>query len=221
MQARMFLIQKLSSGNLNFYYTVGTVTSTTLCLQMPKDTHTSWIYLPVLSCFWWAFTCKLDNAHAPRYKQLRDLRALCTQGKRNSQAIFLPTLINLASTSACQKTKAVSSRSAEASCSIKFENRCRQATLGQIIDRNILSTMVTSRSQKQEHKQTAQGSKSICQWALTAKHKQLFELPCWKAVSLGVKLKHAIFSEMEGNNYFKCCHHNLTGNPFFLSPVFR
>lgn len=49
-----------------------------------QKTHISWIYLPVLSCFWWAFRCKLQT---PKYKQLRDLKVLCTQGKRSPNNI--------------------------------------------------------------------------------------------------------------------------------------
>lgn len=151
MQARMFLIQGLSSWNLNFYYTVGAVTLFAQQASGPTPTpeDTNFMNLPpVLSCFWWAFRWKLDNTHAPKHKQLGDSSVWWIQGEHNSQAIFPPALRNLATTSACQKTKAVSSHSVEASSSIKFESQYRQATLGQIIDRNILSTMATSRSQQ-------------------------------------------------------------------------
>lgn len=89
------------------------------------------------------------------------------------------------------------------------------ATPGQIIDRNILSTMATSRSRLQKCKQTAHCSRSICQWTLTAKYKAAVWFLC-------VKLLHAQGSHQSmqfgggGRHYFKYCHHN----PNLLPPSF-
>lgn len=151
----------------------------------------------------WQYTCS-------RIQTATGLESTLYSEGETIQAIFLPALINSATTSASQKTKAVSSCSAEPSCSIKFESQCRQAPPGQIIDRNILSTMATSRSLLQKCKQTAHWSRSICQWTVTAKHRATVRASLLNSCKLRGETETCNSQKSCRENYFKYCHHNPT-----------